>query len=595
MRQGSLLSFYQSRREHFASDERNAAKRARLYASLRLITALIVLAALWQIFSRPHWSWAALAAAATASFIFFVSRHWTFRAQQHYFGRLKTINEREMAKPADTFPEGTSYIDSGHPYTFDLDIFGKNSLFQLVNRTACPSGEQLLVKTLTTVPSELHLVLDRQEAIAELAPLVDFRQQFLAKGQAFDETPAQTRQLFDWLATPASPFITPLLHFLKYFLPGLVFFLLGGALWGALPHSWWILTVLLNLAILGLLLRRINRVHAILSQKHLLLEKFSALLEHMEKQHFNSSALRGLRGRGMEGFNAIKQLSKLLAFFDQRLNYMAGTVLNGFFLSDLHCITAIDRWRARHREQLPGWLENIFRMDELSSFANFAFNHPHYCRPGFQEEPFISAQQMGHPLIHGRECVPNDFTAETGEKVIILTGANMSGKSTFLRSVGINLVLAYAGAPVFARKFSCCLAGIHSSMRVSDSLGEDTSYFYAELKRLSVIMEQLRAGEKMFIFLDEILKGTNSADKLYGSSGLVEEFIGHSCLCFIATHDLDLGKMEEKQKGLVSNYCFESTLRNDELYFDYLLKKGIARNKNATFLMQKTGLIKRGH
>ncbi|HYH55805.1 MAG TPA: hypothetical protein VD772_04290, partial [Anseongella sp.] len=422
-------------------------------------------------------------------------------------------------------------------------------------------------------------------------PLLDFRQHFMATGMGFRETSAETRQLQNWIAAPESRLNNPLIRILSYILPAAAILLLLLALAGTMPHTYWVLAVLVNLFVSGLFLKQINLVHAAVSRKHLLLEKFSLLLGHTGRQEFRDDLLNSLRQEGLQACEAIRRLAKIIGFFDQRLNLMIAALLNGFLLSDLHCVMAIDRWRSRYAPRMPSWLDSIFRIDELNSFANFAFNHPAYCYPEFNESNFIQAEQLGHPLITRGNCVPNDFLPGKDEKVVILTGANMSGKSTFLRSLGVNLVLAYAGAPVFARRFSCCLAGIHSSMRVNDSLSEDTSYFYAELKRLSTIMERLRSGQKLFILLDEILKGTNSADKLYGSTGLVEEFIRHDCLCLIATHDLELGKLADKHPQ-ISNYCFESTLSDDQLHFDYTIRKGIARNKNATFLMQKTGLIK---
>ncbi|QEC51748.1 MutS-like protein [Anseongella ginsenosidimutans] len=591
----SSSSVYQSRGEKFAGEEFNFGKKARWYAALRLLTAIVVLAAGWQAIADPHWLWLFVTFTGIILFAFLVRRHARYRQQQGYFGRLKIINEKEAAAlngQRDVFPEGNAYANAAHPYTYDLDIFGKNSIFQLVNRTACLSGEALLAGTLTSVPSGIPVIRERQEAIAELAPLIDFRQHFMAKGQGFNETQQETRQLYDWLSASRSSLNTPFLRIMRYVLPAIALLLFILALAGQLAHTYWVLMVLFNLAVTGLFLKQVNRIHAVLSRKHLLLEKFSFLLEHMGKQEFSNQTLKSLRQEGLEAFEAIRRLTKLLNFFDQRLNLMIGAVLNGFFLSDIHCVIALDSWRLRYRERMPHWLDTIFRCDELNSFANFAFNHPSYCYPQFHEKSFFEAEELGHPLIAGHDCVPNDFSPGQDKKVVILTGANMSGKSTFLRSIGVNLVLACAGAPVFARKFNCCLAGIYTSMRVSDSLSEDTSYFYAELKRLSMVMDQLRAGKKLFILLDEILKGTNSADKLYGSTGLVEEFIHHDCLCIIATHDLDLGKLEEKHPARVSNYCFESTLEKNELHFDYTLRKGIARNKNATFLMQKTGLIK---
>ncbi|MFS8617438.1 MAG: hypothetical protein FWJ85_11490 [Solitalea sp.] len=592
----SLHSLYKSRRDEYASAEDDSRKKARLYASFRLITAAIIAGSLWQAVANPHWWWISLASGGTLLFVLLVRGHGKYRWKQRYFRRLRRINEQEIAAlngQWNQFPSGEVYQDATHPYALDLDIFGKNSVFQLVNRTATRSGEALLARTLTTPPADPGLIQERQRAIAELASRIDFRQHFLAKGlEGVKETSGETRQLLHWLEGPAIPFNTLLMRLARILLPAGALFLLMLALVGLVPHSAWVLAVLLNLGITGLFLKPINRIHAVLSQKHMLLEKFSLLLWDIEQEEFENETLRALRRKGTEASRAIGRLTGILGFFDQRLNFMVGAALNGFLLSDLQCVAALDRWRFRYRDQMPGWLDSIFRFEELNSFATYAYNHPGFCYPEFREKPLVASEQMGHPLMAGPHCVPNDFLPRTEEKVVILTGANMSGKSTFLRCLGVNLVLAYAGAPVYARKFSCSPAAIWSSMRVTDSLSDNTSYFHAELKRLSRIMERLRAGQKLVILLDEILKGTNSTDKLHGSTGLVAEFLRHDCLCIIATHDLELGKLEEKHPVEVSNYCFESTLEENELRFDYRLRKGIARNKNATFLMRRTGLIK---
>ncbi|WP_270087390.1 MutS-related protein [Sphingobacterium sp. SYP-B4668] len=199
------------------------------------------------------------------------------------------------------------------------------------------------------------------------------------------------------------------------------------------------------------------------------------------------------------------------------------------------------------------WLESLLTMDELNSFANYAYNNPEYSYPTFNETTFLEAENLGHPLIFNKTRVRNYLRASAIEKVIVLTGANMSGKSTFLRTIGINLVLAYSGAPVYATKLTCSNGlKLYTSMRVTDSLAQDTSYFYVELKRLSAIVHSLRDGAKILILLDEILKGTNSEDKLQGSIGLIEEFLQHDCLCVIATHGLSLGELENKFRGQVN-------------------------------------------
>ncbi len=218
--------------------------------------------------------------------------------------------------------------------------------------------------------------------------------------------------------------------------------------------------------------------------------------------------------------------------------------------------------------------------------------HPHFNYPIIDNDALtIEAKALGHPLMPYKDCITNDIVLGDNEKMIILTGANMSGKSTFLRSLGLNTLMSLIGLPVFAQSFRTPILDIFTSMRVTDSLKERASYFYAELKRLQNIVELLKQNKKMLIILDEVLKGTNSEDKLSGSIALIQKFVTYQSLGIIATHDLELGKMEEEMPQLVSNHCFESIIKEKELYFDYKLGEGIAKNKNATFLMESMNII----
>jgi len=508
---------------------------------------------------------------------------------------LKTINEREGAALKGDYTglsSGAEYTSPSHPYTYDLDIFGNNSLFQRINRTCTLNGEKLLVKRLEISDLQLPHILKRQEAISELASLQDFRQQFLAIGRESDEMTTDIPRLYLWLNSENSKLNRPIITALRFLIPVVTLTLAGFAISGVISYLYFVIAILFNLGFLQLFNHQINKIHAVVSHKYNLLKKYARLLKHTNSHTFNSDVLCKLSNDSKDADRSIDSLVRTMSFFDQRLNDLARIILNGIFLSDLHCITALDSWKQTYRDEMIHWLENIFAIDELNSFANYTFNNPDYSYPTFSESIVFEAEGLGHPLIANQTCVENDFNPSQIERIIVLTGANMSGKSTFLRAMGINLVLAYAGAPVYATKLVCSRLMLYTSMRVTDSLAQDTSYFYAELKRLSAIVENLRGGAKMLILLDEILKGTNSDDKLHGSVGLMEELLRYDCLCIIATHDLALGDLADKSTGEISNYCFESELESDQLTFDYKIKKGIAKNKNATFLMRKEGLIK---
>jgi DNA mismatch repair ATPase MutS len=238
-----------------------------------------------------------------------------------------------------------------------------------------------------------------------------------------------------------------------------------------------------------------------------------------------------------------------------------------------------------------GWIAALAEMECLASLGNLAFNHPRWCFPVFTEEPgvFIS-DELGHPLIEESKRVSSNFSTKGPAQISLITGSNMAGKSTFLRSVGVNTVLAMAGGPVCAQKLLISNLRVISSMRVSDNLEESTSTFYAELKKLKYIIESVNRKEKVLLLLDEILRGTNSADRHTGSTALIRQLVQHGAVGLVATHDLELASLEQDYPSHIHNYHFDVQVENEELFFDYLLKKGVCTSMNASLLMKKIGI-----
>jgi DNA mismatch repair ATPase MutS len=250
-----------------------------------------------------------------------------------------------------------------------------------------------------------------------------------------------------------------------------------------------------------------------------------------------------------------------------------------------------EHWQARHRRELPQWLEVLAGTDALCSLANFRFNHPKSVFPQVAEDGILlKATGLGHPLIPGRSRVDNPADIPGWKHFTIITGANMAGKSTYLRTVGVNLVLAMAGSAVLSEGMSCSPAHLVTSIRTRDSLQKNESYFYAELKRLKLIIDRLQASDRLIILLDEILKGTNSRDKQGGSRALLEKLLRYHASGLAATHDLALGEMEKDHPGQIVNKCFEVVIEKDLLVFDYKLKDGVAQQMNASYLMKKMGI-----
>jgi DNA mismatch repair ATPase MutS len=288
----------------------------------------------------------------------------------------------------------------------------------------------------------------------------------------------------------------------------------------------------------------------------------------------------------------IAKLIKIVDSLDNRNNIVLGFLLNGLLFWDWNHMLIIDKWKSRHIDNYVKWQDALSYFDALSSFANFAYNNVDFIFPEISSGEFIfEAENMGHPLISEKERICNNFIIGESPRYAIVTGANMAGKSTFLRTVAVNLILAGCGAPVCADKFIFTPLPVYTSMRAEDSLLKHESYFFAELKRLQNITKELDKGNKLFIILDEILRGTNSEDKRKGSIGFIKKITLKKAYGLVATHDLELAKLTETQPDIFTALCFEVKIENNKLDFNYKLQKGITQNMNASFLMKQMNII----
>jgi len=317
-------------------------------------------------------------------------------------------------------------------------------------------------------------------------------------------------------------------------------------------------------------------------------------LKQIEKQSFHSSLLQqlqaGLKTGSEAASQSIAKLASLFNYLETVINLVVSILLNGIFLFHVHILFALEKWKKKNGQLVMPWLELLGEMESLNSFANLAFNNDSFCIPKICETENLAAVDMGHPLIRSEKRINNSISFHQ-HRFVILTGSNMSGKSTFLRTLGINMILARAGSFVCAHEFTFYPYEVNVSMRISDSLQDSESFFYAELKKLHQIIMQLEAGEKTFVLLDEILRGTNSNDKHNGTVGLIRKLVSAHACGVIATHDLTVAKLAEETGGYISNKCFESEIISDELVFDYKLKDGVCTKLSASFLMKKMGVI----
>lgn len=557
-------------------------------------------------------SWMVLAGIAVVTllpFVLLIKYHNRLFYKKDYLEKKIEINEQELAAlnyDTSAFDDGEEFVDSSHLYTFDLDVFGPHSLFQYINRTCTQLGKSRLAAWLNQHLERKDEIVKRQEAIAELAPELKFRQRFRILGLLHKGKSADEAELKAWSVSPSVFRTKTVLRALPPLVTATNIVCIVLALAGILPGSAygviWTFFVAAGFCFTG----RITKIQAIYGKKLQILSTYAGLLRLMEEQPMKSALLKEIKeeigGEKRKASHSIGRLSKLMDELDQRNNVFMYVILNGLFFWELRQIMRIEAWKEQYAAELPGWLNAIGQIDALNSLATFAYNHPDYTYPTLlgkadipaaakKSAPFrFCAEALGHPLMHRDRCVRNDIDMEKRPFFIIITGANMAGKSTYLRTVGINYLLACVGAPVCARRMEVYPARLITSLRTSDSLTDNESYFFAELKRLKLIIDKLQAGEELFIILDEILKGTNSMDKQKGSFALIKQFMALQANGIIATHDLLLGTLIELFPDDIRNFCFEADITNNELTFSYRLRPGIAQNMNACFLMKKMGI-----
>lgn len=589
--ENELIKLYGERKELFQSRVQTIRSKTADLSWLRVGVAIIILLLLYFSFQWIALWW--VTGAVTVCYFLLVSHHEKLNQEKRLYENLQLLNESEIkAQQGDHlfFEDGSEFIDAHHPYSVDLDIFGKGSIFQRFNRTCTETGKERLARILEQPLFSRKEILGRQEAISELSGKIDLRQTFWATGVATKEKKEDQKQLLAWLSTPS------ILHGKKSYrilllVAPLVFLaaLLGGIVTG--KYALFIIVALAQWAIIGMHSKRVTVFQDYIGNKRFLLEKFAAHFKLLHEQKFAADALRQINAQSYEAYQQLQVLASRSRALDLRLNFFANALLNTTVLYELQCVYRLEQWRDKNRDHLAAWLNAVQEADALSSLATFKFNHPRFVFPEIADNPTLIADGLGHPLIPLDHSVTNSIQVDPQTKIWIVTGANMAGKSTFLRTLGVNTVLALTGSVVCATKMICPITGIYTGMRNTDSINDNQSYFFAELLRLQKIMQELRTGKRLIVLLDEILKGTNSIDKLAGSQELLHKLVSYQGFTVIATHDVALSEMEKDYPEKIKNYHFETFIKGDELSFDYKLKPGVSTGKNATFLMKKMGII----
>ena len=582
------IEFYTNQLTQLKIQLQNDKKRLNLLSFLRLLVFVITAVLIYFFFDSPRIA-VIIGVLGTVVFVMLLKIYLARKTSYEHNNELKAINEEEIAIASGNYlnrDEGLEFIDPKHFFSSDIDLFGKGSLFQYINRTGLKEGKENLAKLFTS--NRIDTIEERQNAIQELSKITEWRQNFTAIARML-RSRTSNESITTWLSEYEKfiptyfKWIQPVFALVSVGLFALMFF----NYIGFTPILLWFV---LGMVFTGLYVKRVSRLSAITNRIKETMQQYSLLLERIENTTFESALLKeeksNIESAQYKASEIFKAFSKHLDALDNRNNVFVAFLGNGFFLWDIHYTAKIEKWILAYKELVAQWFETVAFFDSFNSLATFGYNHPSFIYPELETKANqkIKATALGHPLIPLEQRVSSDVVFENSD-FFIVTGANMAGKSTFLRTISFYVVMANAGLPVCAEQSIYNPIKLITSMRTSDSLTDNSSYFFAELTRLQFVIENLKE-DNYLVILDEILKGTNSVDKAEGSKKLIEKLVKMKVPGIIATHDLSLCTISDDLKE-VKNYFFETEIKNDELYFDYTLKKGVCKNMNASFLLKK--------
>ena len=590
------MDFYQNKVVHYTETLSKTNKKYNSISILRLFSIFICLYLGFYYIKTNEILYSIGAFIFFMGFVFLMRFHSRLSFQKQLTTALLKINENEiiyLKREKIPFENGIEFNDFHHPYAYDLDIFGDHSLFQNLNRTATFIGKKTLANQLLS-QFQNKAILENQQAVKELKSKIEWRQDFYALAAVSTDTKEAYESLMYWKsfkndnlpkALIVASVALPVLFFgllTAYFITSKIILL-----------SYLTYVFIANLVVLGRSLKRIQSEIAKADNIDKIIKQYSLLVQKIETENFQSKKLIDLQQqlifKNATASSHLKDLSELFSRMDTIGNFVTAILFNGTFLFNLHVLRSLLKWKENYSAELEKWIAVIGEFEALNSLANLSYNNQDFVFPEINSEYKIGFKDLSHPLLNPATRVGND-THFYPESFMILTGSNMSGKSTFLRSLGINMVLGGIGSAVCASEATIHPLPVLVSMRLSDSLADSESYFFAEIKRLKQIMDVLEE-KPAFVLLDEILRGTNSDDKRNGTIEVVKKIIAKKAIGAIATHDIEVCLTTNDYPQILTNQCFEVEIKDNDLHFDYKLRSGICKNKSATFLMQKMGVI----
>ena len=583
--------FYKEQIKKHSTSLTKIKKQLAILSIIRMLVFLVAALAVY-FFNENTQLLIVLLVVSLVVFLFLVSKHSDKKYIKNKYENLIKINETELAVAAgnyDDLPDGSNFKNPEHAFSQDIDLFGKRSFFQYVNRASLVDGISYLASLFTA--NHTDNIIDKQEAIKELAKNAEWRQNYAAIANLI-KTEEKTDTIITWLKNYKA-FVPAVMKWLPYLYSTFSVFVAVLCFFEVIPNSTLFYVFIGGLLITGTFLKKINLLSVHTSKVRAVFLQYHKLINAIEGKEFNASVLKKekaiLENEGGTVSGIIKQFGKLLSALDNRHNIIVALLGNGFFLMDLMQSYKIEQWIAANGNKTEQWFKTLAVFDAYNSLGNYVFNHHDHSFPEIVKDgATLIAKDAAHPLLPKEKAVYNDIVIDENQ-FLVITGANMAGKSTFLRTVSLSVIMANMGLPISAKEVKYNPVKLITSMRTVDSLANEESYFFSELKRLKFIVDQLE-NNNYFIVLDEILKGTNSTDKAQGSRKFVERLVAAKATGIIATHDLSLCAIASDFEQVENKY-FDAQIIKDELFFDYKIKSGVCQNMNASFLLEKMGIV----
>jgi DNA mismatch repair ATPase MutS len=595
----SVEQIYERRKKGFEKLIKEQQNVINFISILRLIifAAGVGFAIYFYLYKRYYFSVSLILVTLTA-FIMLVVKHNAVIDHRSLTTLLRDVNDISIRRLKGQWREfsdlGEDFRDTEHNYSDDLDVFGKSSVFQWINTAVTPFGRKKLKDLLKDPSLKLEDILKRQMAVKELSDQIGWRQRLESECRRIPKEKQDSDELINWSVKREAAVDKFYLRAALILLPmltiaSIIYYFIRPSVGYSLP----LIFIIIDLLVLKLGSRVRSEALDTAYKYKKNIRVYYKVIKHIEEKRFNAELLNNIKGNLIktQKDTASKAIEKLIKITDKisDRNNIFSIVLNILFLWDYHLVIQLERWKRSYGKSIEKWLQCIGEFEALSSLAVIGFDNPKWAKPNFINDKLsIEASDLAHPLL-SQTRISNDASLGKPSNILLITGSNMSGKSTYLRTIGLNLVLAYAGTPVCAKSFSCSLMNIYTCMRISDNLEKNISSFYAEIIRIKKIVSAANKGEPIFFLLDEIFKGTNSLDRHLGAETLINKLSRENTLGLVSTHDLELGELEDKNPK-IKNYNFQEYYKDNQIYFDYKLRPGVSTTRNAIYLMKLAGI-----